>query len=100
MSFIDVGKSAKHMGKEHPRNARRIDHEPAKPTPKAEAKKAKKRFGFTVERRTWREPFVWETRSWSWHETAKQRDQAMASFVAKHTGWWLDHYRNPQPIER
>lgn len=94
----DVGKSGKVKGDMHPRHVRRLDPAPPRATPKASGQKVVKRFGFTVEIRHWKTK-EWQRRTWSWHETAKQRDQAMAQWPKKYSSI-CDSYRDPRPIER
>jgi hypothetical protein len=92
---IDVGKSAKAMGSVRPRDARRADPAPPRPLSRAAGRKVTKNFGVTIEEKNWRTK-DWERRLWSWHETAKQRDQALGA-LKKRPGIW---YRDPQPIDR
>ena len=106
----DVGKSAKHMGKTHPRDAKKLD--PREPPPATfhevrEKTKTRKRFGFEYQRRTasWdsdvkdRRWGRWEQRThWTWYETAKQRDQAMR--VYRGISPTYEEIRDKTPIER
>lgn len=103
---IDVGKSAKHMGKLRPRDARRTDREPPKPTAKApERRKEVRAYGFDYQSREmlWKKlpdgrsisdgysDFKWRPH-WRWHETEKQRDQSMVAWRKQHSNAWHKHY--------
>jgi len=80
---IDQGKSAKHMGCTSPSVARRIDHDPAKPTAKATGKHTRKRFGFVVEYAN-RKSDKWFCGPFhQWYDTADKRNQAMLDWDKK-----------------
>lgn len=93
----DVGKSAKRMGKAHPRNVKKTDREPIR-----YGKKSKpQRYGITVEYNYWLTK-DWERITYSWHATEKARDQALDTLRRKivadgfHSRW----YRFPLPVNR
>lgn len=96
---IDVGKSAKALGSVRPRDARRIDPAPARPVSKANPTKVHKAFGVSIEEKQWRTK-EWTRKVWSWHETAKRRDQALAALKKRASSWWGGYFRDPQPVDR
>lgn len=96
---IDVGKSAKALGSVRPRDARRVDPEPPRGLSKARPTKAPKNFGVTLEQKHWRTK-EWSRKAWSWHETAKRRDQALAALKKRAASWWGNYFRDPQPVDR
>lgn len=90
----EVGKAAKHMGITHPRDLRRIDPVPERPTPKPKAKhKVATPFGYSfmyagLMARWQRKPPKVEQR---WFATARQRDQALKDLVKKNVhGFYKD----------
>lgn len=100
MSYIDVGKDAKHMGRTKPSVARKLDPVPERPTPAKSDRKIPKPYGYSYESRFW-----WTTESsWSrqycWFATKRARDQSMAAMRRNLTRW--DWYRDlraePSPV--
>lgn len=96
----ELGKTGKYLGHVHPRDERRIDPEPPRPLGKASDRpKAKKRYGFKYQSRYKVHGKKWSTRThWSYYETEKKRDQAMAQFPK--TWGTFTEFRNFQPIDR
>lgn len=81
---MELGKSAKHMGRQHPRVHRKTDPVPGRVTPAVRPPREKP-YGFSIQ-------YCGAFRLWgckeshSWFKTAKARDQAMADFARKHGG--------------
>lgn len=84
MSYTDVGKDAKRMGRVHPRNARKADPVPERATPAAKPhRKVEKPFGISYESRLWwRAGKPWKLHH-EWFKTARSRDQSMKVWARK-----------------
>lgn len=99
--MTELGKSAKHMGAQHPRVLRHTDPVPERPTPKAKPKhKRQKLFGYAWQ---WAGPMQRMLGSDAklrhhWFRTAQQRDQALADAHKKFATreWILIH----GPVDR
>jgi hypothetical protein len=90
----EVGKAAKHMGVTHPRDLRRIDPVPERPTPKPKAKrKVETPFGYSF---VYAGLMAWGRRKppkveRKWFATVRQRDQAIKDLVKKNVhGFYKD----------
>lgn len=93
----DVGKFAKVNGVPHPRDLRRIDPIPEKPTPKASNRiKVTKIYGYQY-CMNWGKGMR-SRQHWQWYETAKQRDQAMLAHNKKYSHF--DWITSATPVER
>lgn len=100
---MELGKTGKHQGQKHPRDLRKTDPVPVRPTPKAKPKrKVHKRFGFKYQHLIpmfegrellWRWNFHWH-----WYATPEQRDQAMSTWHYHRT--YPSDYRAPVAVER
>lgn len=90
--MTELGKAGKHMGVIHPRDLRKTDPVPLRPTPTAKPHtKADKLFGIAYEFRTYKRSngsyrSVWKARS-QWFKTEAHRDQALASMVRNPCSW-------------
>jgi len=96
---MEIGKSAKKMGHQHPRVVRRTDPVPARATPAAKPHpKAKKPFGFSYEYHcSWRKDRPWHRR-YEWFETDRAASQALQAFARKYGQ--QDWYRDLRPEVR
>ena len=78
---MEVGKRAKHMGLPHPREIRKSDPQPERPTPKVTKKRKKKTFGYSYERRLWNWSKNKQDQNWKrcfvWFDTEAARDHAL-----------------------
>ena len=95
--MTELGKSGKMSGQQHPRDTRRIDPVPPRPTPSAKPhRKRSKPYGFSYEMKWWNKG--WGT-THQWYRSEAARDQAMAacerSYVARALG-----FRNFQKCSR
>ena len=100
---MDLGKFGKLKGDKHPRDLRKLDAVPARPTPKAKPRrKPDKPYGFKYEmlwpsvesgRAVWR----WKM-YWRWYATERQRDQALRAWNYHRT--MPKSFRNPTPVEK
>ena len=92
---MELGKHGKLKGQEHPRVLRKTDPVPERPTPNAKPHpKTLRRFGFTYRMKL----FSWRDRE-QWYETAKRRDQAMASHNRRYANS-SDWITQATPIDR
>lgn len=91
---MELGKHGKLKGQKHPRDLRRIDPVPERTTPEAKPhRKSLKRFGFAYRMKLFR----WRDRE-QWYETAKRRDQALASHNRRYPD--SDWITQGTPIDR
>lgn len=105
MSYTDVGKGAKRAGLKHPRDLRRTDPVPERPTPKAKPhRKDFKAYGVSYEFKglsflpDGKLKSLWEQPRITWYKTAQAREQGLAAMkrhAAEH-----DFYRNVRAIDR
>lgn len=90
---MEIGKSAKRHGQEHPRVLRRIDAEPERPTPAKSGRKVEKKFGYSYENCFWwKKDRPWK-RFYEWFDTERAASQALSAFARKHRED-MDGYRD------
>lgn len=102
---MDIGKFGKNKGDLHPRDRRKLEAVPARPTPKASGQhshsRAAKPYGYKYEHYSWwlqpRGAGVWVP-TYTWYATARQRDQAMRAFHLHRR--MPDYYRAPVAVVR
>jgi len=91
MSYYDVGKDAKRLGRVRPSDGRKTDPEPERATPAAKPhRRVAKPYGYSYEVK-----WLWERkwhRQFQWFETERARDQSLAAFrrKAEKWGWYRD----------
>lgn len=100
---IDTGKSAKLMGRDRPRDARKKDKEPSKLKPAAQMYKPKRRYLIVAEYLQWYWRRDDDKKEWvrlvlSRYATKKRRDQALAMWKKRaQLQPWSHMYRNIKP---
>lgn len=103
---MEIGKHGKLKGELHPRDLRRIDPEPPRPTPKKGGSKPKplKRFGYSYERRPWSWGQNALARAWKrvyvWFDTPRSRDQAIAVRIRQAQNFERDFRKEERSSER
>lgn len=78
--MLAVGKEGKRLGRQHPRELKRLPAEPEKATPARKAKKIVKQFGYSYKflAKSWNRIFGSKAQE-QWFATKKARDQSFAS---------------------